>query len=60
MLPSAATTPTDESKADEKIAYVQEMLVQLAGVARTEGAELLVYLLNMAYEEARDVRKRLQ
>lgn len=52
-------TPTDKNKADEKIAYVQEMLIQLANVARNVDANLLVYLINMAYEEARDAHNRL-
>jgi hypothetical protein len=60
MLPSSAQTTADKGKSDEKIAYIQQMLAELGVVARTEGAEMLCYLLDMAYEEARDVRKRLK
>jgi len=60
MLPKLVPSPTEKYGTDEKIAYIQQMLVELAGVARAEGADMLGYLLDMAYEEARDVRKRVR
>lgn len=58
MLPRFVQPPTDKDGTKEKLAYIQQMLVELAGVARAEGADMLGYLLDMAYEEARDVTKR--
>lgn len=39
----------------ENIAYVRQMLAELAHVARTERAEMLAYLLEMAFTEASDL-----
>ena len=39
----------------ENIGYVRQMLAELANVARRERADLLVYLLEMAYTEASDL-----
>lgn len=39
----------------ENIAYVKQMLAELAHVARNERAELLAYLLEMAFTEASDL-----
>lgn len=39
----------------ENIGYVRQMLAELANVARKEHADLLVYLLEMAYTEASDL-----
>jgi hypothetical protein len=39
----------------ENIAYVRQMLAELAHVARNERAELLAYLLEMAFTEASDL-----
>jgi hypothetical protein len=51
---------TDNGKAGngasrENIGYVRQMLGELANVARKERADLLVYLLEMAYTEASDL-----
>lgn len=59
LPPRPAQTPSDKSKGEEKIAYIQQMLAELSVVARSEGADMLGYLLDMAYEEAVDLRKRL-
>jgi hypothetical protein len=60
MIPSRpAQSPSDKSKAEEKIAYIQQLLAELSVVARAEGADMLGYLIDMAYEEALDMRKRL-
>ncbi|MBL0374833.1 hypothetical protein JJB09_22730 [Rhizobium sp. KVB221] len=39
----------------ERISYIKQMLAELSQVARTERAELLVYLLEMAFTEAGDL-----
>lgn len=39
----------------ERISYIKQMLGELAQVARGEQAELLVYLLEMAFTEAGDI-----
>ncbi|MBX9458835.1 MAG: hypothetical protein KL863_23915 [Rhizobium sp.] len=39
----------------ENIAYVRQMLAELAQVARKERADLLAYLLEMAFTEASDL-----
>lgn len=39
----------------ERISYIKQMLGELSQVARGEGAELLVYLLEMAFTEAGDI-----
>ncbi len=40
----------------ENIAYIRQMLGELRGVAENEGAEMLCYLIEMAYVEAGDVQ----
>lgn len=44
----------DESR--QNIAYIHEMLGQLRHVAHAEGADMLCYLLEMAYVEAGDLQ----
>lgn len=39
----------------ENIAYLRQMLAELAHVARNERAEMLAYLLEMAFTEASDL-----
>jgi hypothetical protein len=39
----------------ERISYIKQMLAELSQVARAEQAELLVYLLEMAFTEAGDL-----
>lgn len=39
----------------ENIAYIRQMLAELAQVARNERADLLAYLLEMAFTEATDM-----
>lgn len=40
----------------EKIAYIRQMLGELRAVADAEGAEMLRYLIEMAYVEAGDIQ----
>lgn len=39
----------------ENIAYIRQMLGELRAVAENEGADMLCYLIEMAYVEAGDV-----
>lgn len=45
----------DNGSSRENIAYIRQMLAELAQVARNERAELLAYLLEMAFTEASDL-----
>ncbi|MCX8998897.1 hypothetical protein NOF55_17440 [Rhizobiaceae bacterium BDR2-2] len=40
----------------ENIAYIRQMLGELRQVARGEGADMLCYLIEMAYVEAGDIQ----
>jgi hypothetical protein len=40
---------------EETIAYIRQMLGELRGVAASRGADMLCYLLEMAYVEAGDI-----
>jgi hypothetical protein len=44
----------------ERIAYIRQMLGELRMVANSEGAEMLRYLLEMAYVEAGDIQAGLR
>lgn len=39
----------------ERISYIKQMLAELSQVARAERADLLAYLLEMAFTEAADL-----
>lgn len=47
---------TDAGKTEENIAYLRQMLGELRLVAKGEGADLLCYLIEMAYVEAGDIQ----
>lgn len=59
MSPKFGNPGDLSSQSQQKITYIQQMLGQLAVVARSEKQDMLSYLIDMAYEEARDVLKRL-
>lgn len=40
----------------ENIAYIRQMLGELRGVASSEGADMLCYLIEMAFVEAGDIQ----
>ncbi|MBB4954233.1 hypothetical protein H4S14_002403 [Agrobacterium vitis] len=42
----------------ENIAYIRQMLGELRLVAEREGAQMLCYLIEMAFEEAGDLQQR--
>ncbi|MCM2292202.1 hypothetical protein NAC44_07660 [Allorhizobium sp. BGMRC 0089] len=44
----------------ETIAYIRQMLGELRLVAEREEAQMLCYLIEMAYEEAGDLQNRVR
>jgi hypothetical protein len=46
---------TGSGSSRESIVYIKQMLAELAQVARNERADLLAYLLEMAFTEASDL-----
>lgn len=55
MIPTLNGTGAAVIKQRENIAYIRQMLGELRGVANNEGADMLCYLLEMAYVEAGDI-----
>lgn len=55
---NSVTRSTDNraEKSRENIAYLRQMLGELRLVAKAEGADLLCYLIEMAYVEAGDIQ----
>ena len=53
------TRPTqgslEKARTEQNIAYVRQMLAELRGVAAGENADMLCYLIEMAYLEAGDL-----
>ncbi len=58
MVPKVANPTEVQGHVRERIAYIEEMLAQLGQVARAEREDMLAYLLDMAYEEAREAARR--
>lgn len=56
MVPKVANSQDDETKRRENIAYIRQMLGELRQVAQSEGADLLCYLIEMAFLEAGEVQ----
>lgn len=56
MSPLSETRPRREETTRENIAYIRQMLAELRQVAVGEGADMLCYLIEMAYVEAGDVQ----
>lgn len=52
--PTPKTTGSDDWRAN--IGYIREMLGQLRQAAQNEGADMLCYLIEMAYVEAGDLQ----
>jgi hypothetical protein len=55
MIPNSPGAGKRDALAREKISYVRQMLGELRGVAATEGADMLCYLIEMAAVEAGDI-----
>ena len=56
MVSPNANTNGHNDQTMENIAYVRQMLGELRQVAGREGAEMLGYLIEMAYVEAGDIQ----
>lgn len=55
MSPKPAKPTLPPHTAEENIAYIRQMLGELRTVAHNEGADMLRYLIEMAYVEAGDI-----
>ena len=55
MNPKPARPALPPHTAEENIAYIRQMLGELRTVANNEGADMLRYLIEMAYVEAGDI-----
>jgi hypothetical protein len=55
MSPKPAKPTLPPYTAEENIAYIRQMLGELRTVAHNEGADMLRYLIEMAYVEAGDI-----
>ena len=56
MILRSEMTGRREPEPRENIAYIRQMLGELRQVALGEGADMLCYLIEMAYVEAGDVQ----
>lgn len=56
MIPNVTGAGPKDARARENIAYIRQMLGELRGVADNEGADMLCYLIEMAYVEAGDIQ----
>jgi hypothetical protein len=59
MAPKIAKKDTDRSASRENIAFIRQMLAELRQVAEREKADMLCYLIEMAYVEAGDLQARM-
>lgn len=55
MAPKFVRADAEYSETKENIAYIRQMLGELRQVANNEGADMLCYLIEMAFVEAGDV-----
>lgn len=55
-MPKPGDGVGDDARTRENIAYLRQMLGELRLVAQKEGADMLCYLIEMAYVEAGDVQ----
>lgn len=55
MSPKTAKSALPSHTAEENLAYTRQMLGELRTVVNTEGADMLGYLIEMAYLEAGDI-----
>ena len=56
MDPDSAISAAPAVVRMESIGYVRQMLGELRGIANREGADVLAYLIEMAYFEAGDIQ----
>ncbi len=60
MNPKPAKPALPPHTAEENLAYIRQMLGELRTVANNEGADMLRYLIEMAYVEAGDILSGLR
>jgi hypothetical protein len=56
MVSPNANANGQHQRTPENIAYVRQMLGELRELARRDGAEMLCYLIEMAFVEAGDIQ----
>lgn len=56
MVPNATNNNADNEGTRENLAYIRQMLAELRQVASREGADMLCYLIEMAYVEVGDIQ----
>jgi len=56
MIANSAGAGASNSHSRDNIAYIRQMLGELRSVASHEGADMLVYLIEMAFVEAGDIQ----
>ncbi|AMD58999.1 hypothetical protein CFBP5875_05420 [Agrobacterium pusense] len=56
MVPNATNNNADNEGTRENLAYIRQMLAELRQVAHREGADMLCYLIEMAYVEVGDIQ----
>lgn len=49
-------SPSRQEQTSENLAYIRQMLAELRAVGEREGADMLCYLIEMAYIEAGDIQ----
>jgi hypothetical protein len=59
MTAKYAKKDTGRSGSRENIAFIRQMLAELRQVAEKEKADMLCYLIEMAYVEAGDLHSRM-
>jgi hypothetical protein len=59
MAPKVAGKDTARFASLENITFIRQMLQELQKVAERENAEMLCYLIEMAYVEAGDLQSRI-
>jgi len=59
MAPKVAEKNTDLEASRENVAFIRQMLGELHQMAERENAEMLCYLIEMAYVEAGDLQSRI-
>jgi len=56
MIPTMNGAGKTSRQTQDNIAYIRQMLGELRGVASNEGADMLCYLIEMAFVEAGDIQ----
>lgn len=56
MVPDTAKGHVDQEQTVQSLAYIRQILGELRNVARREKADMLAYLIEMAYVEAGDLQ----